>query len=57
MDDYWIVCESVEVWDGFEEDIGGGGDGCETARADWRKCREEGIIVAPYCLNLIDWLV
>lgn len=40
-----ILCELVEVGDGGEQDVGGGGNGSELARADGGEDREERVVV------------
>lgn len=52
VEDHWVLGELVEVGDGGQEDVGGGGDRGELARADGGEDGEERVVVVADRLDL-----
>lgn len=55
MDNKRIVCQPVQVGDGWKQDGGGGGDGGNPAGSDGRKDGEKRIGIMSYVLDLEGW--
>lgn len=54
VDDYGVLCQSVEVGDALEENVAGCRNGGDLAAADWLVYRKQRVDIVPYTLDLGD---